>query len=124
MAIFKKQRRFQFAKCLLTGSGGSIAQYFLYSAQWNTGYVRKMRDHGTYSYEAWIILKVKFTEESQATATKEGSISWGTPTLNGTAAGLYVDDSDKLRYQLHKTFETASAAKTWINSMLNVSAGT
>ena len=38
--------------------------------------------------------------------------------------GLYVDDTDKLRYQLHKTFTTASAAKTWLNTMLNVSATT
>ena len=88
------------------------------------GYIRKMRLNGVKSFEAWITLKIKFQEESMATNTKEGSISWNTPTLNGTAAGLYVDSSDKLRYQLHKTFETASAAKTWINSMLNVSAST
>ena len=85
------------------------------------GYIRKMRLNGEKSFEAWITLKIKFQEESQATNTKEGSISWGTPTLNGTAAGLYVDESDKLRYQLHKTFTTISAAKAWLNTMLNVS---
>ena len=85
------------------------------------GYIRKMRLNGEKSFEAWITLKIKFQEESQATNTKEGSISWGTPTLNGTAAGLYVDESDKLRYQLHKTFTTISDAKGWLNTMLNVS---
>ena len=85
------------------------------------GYIRKMRLNGEKSFEAWITLKIKFQEESQATNTKEGSISWGTPTLNGTAAGLYVDESDKLRYQLHKTFTTISDAKDWLNMMLNVS---
>ena len=88
------------------------------------GYVRKMRDNGTKKFEAWIILKIKFTEESQATATKEGSISWGTPTLNGRAAGVYIDSSDKLRFRIHETFDTAAAAKSWINSVLNVSAAT
>ena len=88
------------------------------------GYVRKMRDNGTKKFEAWIILKIKFTEESQATATKEGSISWGTPTLNGRAAGVYIDSSDKLRFRIHETFDTAAAAKSWINSVLNVSAVT
>ena len=83
-----------------------------------------MRLNGVKSFEAWITLKIKFQEESQATTTKEGSISWGTPTLNGIAAGLYVDDSDKVRFQLHKTFTTASAAKAWLNSMLNVPATT
>ena len=88
------------------------------------GYVRKMRDNGTKKFEAWIILKIKFTEESQATATKEGSISWGTPTLNGRAAGVYIDSSDKLRFRIHETFDTAAAAKSWINTVLNVSAVT
>ena len=88
------------------------------------GYIRKMRDNGTKKFEAWIILKIKFAEESQATATKEGSISWGTPTLNGRAAGIYIDSSDKLRFRIHETFDTAAAAKSWINSVLNVSATT
>ena len=88
------------------------------------GFIRKMRDNGTKKFEAWITLKIKFQEESQATATREGSISWGTPSLNGRAAGLYVDSTDKQRYQLHKSFDTAAAAKTWLNGMLNISAGT
>ena len=85
------------------------------------GYIRKMRTNGTKSFEAWWTLKIKFQEESQATATKEGSITWNTPTLNGRAAGLYVDSSDKLRYQLHQTFDTIAAAKNFLNTMLNVS---
>ena len=85
------------------------------------GYIRKMRLNGTKKFEAWIILKIKFTEESQATATKEGSISWGTPTLNGRAAGLYIDSSDKQRWRVHETFDTIAAAKSWINTVLNVS---
>ena len=90
------------------------------------GYIMKMfnGESNTKYYDAWIVLKIKFQEESQAAATKEGSVSWGTPTLNGRAAGLYVDSTDKQRFRLHKKFDTASAAKTWINSMLNVSATT
>ena len=88
------------------------------------GYIRKMRDDGVKKFEAWIILKIKFQEESQATNTKEGSISWGTPTLNGRAAGLYIDSSDKLRWRVHETFDTIAAAKNWLNTVLNVSAAT
>lgn len=88
------------------------------------GYIRKMRNDGTKKFEAWIILKIKFQEESQATATKEGSISWGTPTLNGRAAGIYVDSSDELKWRIHYTFDTAAAAKSWLNSILNVNATT
>ena len=88
------------------------------------GYIRKMRDNGVKKFEAWVILKIKFTEDSQATATKEGSISWGTPTLNGRAAGLYIDSSDKQRFRAHMTFDTITAAKSWLNGLLNVSAVT
>ena len=88
------------------------------------GYIRKMRDAGTYSYEVWVILKIKFTEESQATATKEQQITWTTPTLNGRAAGLDIDGSGKQAFRIHASFETLTAAKSWLNTVLNVSAAT
>lgn len=84
------------------------------------GYMRRMRDNGVRKWEAWFTLKIKFQEESQATSTKEGSITWNTPTLNGRAAGLYVDSSEKLRYQLHDTFDTAAAAKAWLKALANI----
>ena len=88
------------------------------------GYIRKMRDNGVKKFEAWVILKIKFQEESQSTNTKEGSISWGTPTLNGRAAGIYIDSTESLRWRVHETFETMAAAKSWLNTVLNVSAAT
>ena len=84
------------------------------------GYIRKMRNEGVKSYEAWWTLKIKFQEESQATSTKEGAITWNTPTLNGRAAGVDVDSTGKLRYQLHKTFSSASAAKAWLNTLAGI----
>ena len=84
------------------------------------GYIRKMRDNGTKKFEAWWTLKIKFQEEQQATSTREGSISWGTPTLNGRAAALYVDSSDKGRFQLHKTFAQIADAKTWLNTLAHI----
>ena len=83
-----------------------------------------MRDNGAKKFEAWVILKIKFQEESQSTNTKEGSISWGTPTLNGRAAGIYIDSTESLRWRVHETFETMAAAKSWLNTVLNVSAAT
>jgi phi13 family phage major tail protein len=88
------------------------------------GYIRVMRDSGVRKFEAYWVLKIKFQEESQETATKEGSIAWKTPTLNGRAAACDVDGSGKLRFRQHKTFGTASAAKEWLNNKLNVPAAT
>ena len=86
------------------------------------GYIRKMRADGVKSFEAWWTLKIKFQEESMATSTKEGSITWNTPTLNGRAAGLYVDSGDDTKYQLHQTFTSITSAKAWLNALANISA--
>ena len=86
------------------------------------GYIRKMRDNGTKKFEAWWTLKIKFQEETQATNTKQGAIQWNTPTLNGRAAGLDVDGTDKQRFQLHKTFSAIADAKAWLNALAGISA--
>ncbi len=88
------------------------------------GYIRKMRANGVRKFEAWIVLKVKFQEETQTTNTREGQISWGTPTMNGRAASIVIDSTEEQRFRVHYTFDTLSAAKAWINTVLNVSAAT
>lgn len=90
------------------------------------GYIRKMRQGAVNggsvnrTFEAWLILCVQLAEATQATQTREGQIAWGTPTLTGRAEGMYVDDSGKVRFRLHKTFPTAAAAKAWLNGLLNI----
>ena len=89
------------------------------------GFFRVMRDENrTRYYEAWWCRKIKFREPSQTTRTKEGSIQWRTPTLEGVGAGLIVDGGEKIKYIKHKTFETAAAAKAWLDGLANVSAVT
>lgn len=87
------------------------------------GHIRRMRmGDGTKKYEAWICLKIKFQETKQTARTQEGNqITWGTPKLTGNGASLDVDGSGENRFRLHDTFSSASAAKAWINSILNVS---
>jgi hypothetical protein len=86
------------------------------------GYFRVMRDENrTRYYEAYWCRKIKFREPSQTTRTKEGSVQWRTPTLEGTGAGLIVDGGEKIKYIKHKTFETAAAAKSWLDGLANVS---
>lgn len=87
------------------------------------GHIRRMRmGDGTKKYEAWICLKIKFQETQQTARTQEGNqITWGTPKLTGNGASLDVDGSGENRFRLHDTFNSASAAKAWINSILNVS---
>lgn len=90
------------------------------------GYIRRMRgDKAGRKFEAWLTLKIKFQETRQEARTQEGNqITWGTPTLSGRAAALDVDGEGKLRFRLHQTFDTVSAAKAWLNTLLNVSSAT
>lgn len=90
------------------------------------GYIRRMKDDTAgRKYEAWLTLKIKFQETRQEARTQEGNqITWGTPTMSGRAAALDVDGGTKLRFRLHQTFDNISAAKAWLNTLLNVSAAT
>ena len=44
--------------------------------------------------------------------------------MEGTGAGLIVDGGDRTKYIKHKTFETAAAAKSWLDDLAHISAVT
>ena len=88
------------------------------------GYVRRMRANGVRKYEAWLIFKVQFQERTQNTQTRDGQINWGTPTLEGAAQPLIVDNSEEAKYRYHKTFDTCAGAKGWLQDLLHVPAST
>ena len=88
------------------------------------GYIRVMRASGvsgvSYSYEGWWYYKVKFAVSSEETRTKERSIEWRTPTLQGQGDGVSLDSSSVLAFAVHKTFETFSAAQTWLKAKAGI----
>lgn len=93
------------------------------------GYIKRMRDNSsgtvTETFEAWWFWKIKFGQPSEEARTKEGSIEWRTPTMNGTGMGVFQDsDAADPDFATHKTFSSMSAAKTWLNTMANISAAT
>lgn len=88
------------------------------------GYIRVMRTSGTNGvttkYEGWWYRKLKFGISSEETRTKEQSIEWRVPTLEGIGAGVNVDDSGKLKFAIHRSFDTFSAAQTWLKSLAGI----
>ena len=88
------------------------------------GYVRVMRDNSTgtviTNYEAWWYYRVQFSVNSEETRTKERNIEWRVPTLSGRGTGVQLDSSDTLTFAVHKSFETMSDAKTWLNSKASI----
>ena len=90
------------------------------------GYIRVMRDNasGTVveNYEGWWFHKIKFGQPNEEAKTKERSIEWRTPTINGTGMGVFLAAADeKPKFAVHETFATLAAAKTWLNSKANIS---
>ena len=90
------------------------------------GYVRVMRTTNTSgvvetSYEGWWFYKLKFGLNNEETRTKEESIEWRTPTLNGVGAGVRLDSSGKLSFATHKTFASESDAIAYVKNKAGIS---
>lgn len=93
------------------------------------GFIRVMRDDSSGStetvYEAWWFFKVKFAHPNEESRTKEGSMEWRTPTINGKGMGVYLSASDEVpNFAKHKTFDSLSTAKAWLNAIADISSTT
>lgn len=88
------------------------------------GYVRVMRRKGpsgvVTSYEGWWFLKLKFSISNEETRTKEQSVEWRVPTLEGTGSGVSLDSTGVLKFAEHKTFETLTAAIAYVNGKAGI----
>ena len=88
------------------------------------GYIRVMRSNSSgtvaYSYEGWWYKKLKFSISSEETRTKERSIEWRVPTLEGTGMGVSLDSSGKLYFADHRTFTALADAKTWLKAKAGI----
>ena len=89
------------------------------------GYIRVMRTKSAGTsvtkYEGWWFRKLKFAISSEETRTKEQSIEWRVPTLEGVGAGVSLDSSGKIKFALHRTFDSEANAKSWLNSLAGIS---
>ena len=84
------------------------------------GYVRVMRNKGVTKYEGWWFYKVKFGISSEETRTKERNIEWRVPTLQGVGAGVSLDNTGKMYFAQHKTFDDLASAKSYLNSKAGI----
>lgn len=112
------------ARALLLGETVSSSEYSITDAaspDVGFGYVRVMRNKGTVSYEAWWFHKVKFGVNSEETRTKERSIEWRVPTLQGIGSGISLDSTGVMSFCQHKTFDSLASAKTYLNTKAGIS---
>ena len=87
------------------------------------GYIRVRRLKGVTSYVAYWIFKSQLGINSESAATKQDTIQWQTPTLEGTMMGVQPDATMKTKFRRRKTFtgETAEQeAYAWLNKLANL----
>lgn len=95
------------------------------------GYIKQMREDGTTegtvvtTWEVMWFHKVKFSQPNDEARTKERDIEWRAQTISGKGAGIFLSTSgDQPDWVEHKTFESFSAAQTFLNNLANISAVT
>ena len=85
------------------------------------GFIHVSMYKGTKSYEAYWFHKAQFTQQAVNASTTERQITWNHPQLNFQGKGCYLDASGKAKYFDWMTFDTETAAKTWLNTRANIS---
>ena len=93
------------------------------------GYVKQMREDGssgvTTTWECFWYHSLKFAQPNEEARTKERNMEWRAPTISGTGNGVFLTAAaEEPDFAEHKTFETFTAAKTWLNSVANLSSTT
>ncbi|MCQ2087996.1 MAG: major tail protein [Bacilli bacterium] len=81
------------------------------------GFVSSEMVDGVKKYRACVLHKVKFTEGEESFTTKGDSITFGTPTINGTATA----DSDGNWRTKSGYYTSKEDADEWIQTFLGVS---
>jgi len=85
-----------------------------------TGYIRVRQMNNVISYQGIWIYSVKYSLNSESARTKGENVEWQTPTMNGTAKGLYIDSSGELTFRDKRNFDTFDAAKAWVNGLAGI----
>jgi hypothetical protein len=115
------------ARAMLLGETLATSEYTINNEaapEGGFGYVRVMRSTGSggvvNSYEGWWFYKLRFGINSEETRTKERNIEWRTPTLQGVGDGVSLDSTGKLAFAVHRTFDTLTAAMSYVNGKAGI----
>lgn len=93
-------------------SSGQTAPYFGFGF-----YKKGMKANVPYFEVTWLY-KVQFAPFSENGKTKEKSIEWQTPEIEGSV--MIVDGYEDGAYETKAKFTSESAARTWLNTLANI----
>lgn len=80
------------------------------------GFVTREMNEGKKQYRGCILLKVKFQEGEESYSTKGDNITFGTPSLSGSAEQIGVGDNKEEWRKKSKFYDTEDEAYKWIEA--------
>lgn len=86
------------------------------------GYVRVRRLRGVTSYVAYWLHKVQLAVNTDNASTKGQSITWQTPTADGTILAAYPNADKKAYYRDRAVFDTEAEAYAWVDEKAGIGA--
>ena len=93
-------------------AGGNIAPYC------GVGYYKKGVDNNIPYYEGTWLLKTQFSPFGESAKTKEKSIEWQTPEIEGSI--MIVDGYEEGAYEETVRFATETEVREWLNTKANI----
>jgi len=84
------------------------------------GWIETLLINGEYSYRAVWVHKVTLRQNSTEATTREDTINWGTPTVQGKAWCVMTDEEGEEQVREYKDFETETAAQTWLKTKAHI----
>lgn len=85
------------------------------------GFVQSMIINGEKLYRAIWVHKVTMRQNSENTATKEDTMNWQTPTVQGKGWPVMLDATGEDQIRDFSEFETETAAIAWLKAKAGIS---
>lgn len=85
------------------------------------GFLQTLRIDGTESYRAYWFYKTTFAPGNANAKTREKSIEWGSPTIEGKGWGVHTAANAKVRYRVFEDFATEADGLAWLKNKAGIS---
>ena len=66
----------------------------------------------------------QFNQQKINGSTKKRQVEWNHPQLNVNGIGAHLDNTGKVRWFRHKTFNNYADAKAWLNGKAGITPAT
>lgn len=106
-----------------TGSSATYSYELVEGAEVNVGwgFMQTLRIDGEESYRAYWFYKTTFSPANANAKTREKTIEWGSPTMDGKGWGVHTAADAKVRFRVFEDFDTEAKALAWLKAKAGIS---